>query len=106
MNPDKSDNAANPALERQRRQFLHEEIARRAEQVWRSRGSPQGQDEAIWLEAEKQLHAEAAPPPYMKDAAKPPAQTKSSDASDSRPQTKAGMTPPPPKKTPGKLRNQ
>jgi SMC interacting uncharacterized protein involved in chromosome segregation len=33
----------------------HDEIAQRAQQLWNERGRPHGQDDAIWLEAEKQL---------------------------------------------------
>ncbi len=33
----------------------HDDIARRAEEIWRSYGCPQGRDEEIWLEAERQL---------------------------------------------------
>ena len=38
----------------------HEEIARRAEQIWIVRGRPSGHDTAIWLEAEGELTV--APP--------------------------------------------
>ncbi len=37
----------------------HEDISRRAEELWRGYGSPQGRDEEIWLEAEKQLRAQS-----------------------------------------------
>jgi hypothetical protein len=33
----------------------HEEIATRAEALWRQRGCPQARDDEIWLEAERQL---------------------------------------------------
>lgn len=33
----------------------HERIADRARELWRSKGCPRGQDEAIWLEAESSL---------------------------------------------------
>ena len=33
----------------------HEEIATRAEALWRQKGCPQGCDEEIWLEAEGEL---------------------------------------------------
>ena len=36
----------------------HEQIAQRAEAIWRKRGRPAGQDEQNWLEAEAQLRAE------------------------------------------------
>lgn len=37
------------------RLFTHEEIAFRARQLWEQRGRPEGQDEAIWHEAEREL---------------------------------------------------
>src|SRR5579883_3379357 len=37
----------------------HEQIASRAELLWKAKGSPSGQDEQIWLEAERQLFEEA-----------------------------------------------
>ena len=36
-----------------------EQIAIRARVIWEKRGCPRGQDEQIWLEAEKQLKEEA-----------------------------------------------
>jgi hypothetical protein len=36
-----------------------EQIALRARVIWEQRGCPQGQDEQIWLEAERQLKEEA-----------------------------------------------
>lgn len=33
----------------------HQEVAARAEALWLKRGCPQGADDAIWLEAERQL---------------------------------------------------
>jgi hypothetical protein len=33
----------------------HQEIASRAEALWREKGCPQGCDEKIWLEAEQEL---------------------------------------------------
>ena len=36
-------------------QFSHEEISRRAEELWRQQGCPQGRDDEIWYEAERQL---------------------------------------------------
>jgi len=36
----------------------HETISQRAEAIWRSYGTPQGRDEEIWLEAERQLQGE------------------------------------------------
>lgn len=37
----------------------HEQIASRAEVLWKAKGSPSGRDEEIWLEAERQLYDEA-----------------------------------------------
>lgn len=37
----------------------HEQIASRAEVLWKAKGSPAGRDEEIWLEAERQLYDEA-----------------------------------------------
>lgn len=37
----------------------HEQVALRAELLWKARGSPSGRDEEIWLEAERQLFDEA-----------------------------------------------
>jgi hypothetical protein len=33
----------------------HADIARRAAEIWENRGRPEGRDEEIWLEAERQL---------------------------------------------------
>jgi hypothetical protein len=33
----------------------HDEISRRAQEIWQEHGSPSGRDEEFWLEAEKQL---------------------------------------------------
>jgi hypothetical protein len=35
----------------------HAEISERAASIWQERGQPHGQDDEIWLEAEKQLNA-------------------------------------------------
>ncbi len=35
-------------------QLSHDEIARRAYQLWEQRGRPQGRDLELWLEAEQQ----------------------------------------------------
>lgn len=34
----------------------HEEIARRAHEIWEQEGCPHGCDERHWIEAERQLH--------------------------------------------------
>src|SRR5689334_19720751 len=54
-----------------RTKFLHEEIARRAEQIWEQRNRPSGSDEAIWLEAESQLQAEAESKPVAGTESRP-----------------------------------
>jgi hypothetical protein len=73
MNPDRPVHAANvpTPTERPRRQIAHEEIARRAEELWRQKGWPAGQDEAIWLEAESLLQAEAESKPVSGTASRP-----------------------------------
>jgi len=37
----------------------HEEIARRAHQIWRDAGHPDGLASAHWLQAESELHAQS-----------------------------------------------
>jgi len=50
MNPSQSTEVAKPT---------HEQVALRAELLWKAKGTPNGQDEQIWLEAERQLYDEA-----------------------------------------------
>jgi hypothetical protein len=38
--------------------LTHDQIAERAKRLWQQRGCPQGQDEYIWHEAERQLKRE------------------------------------------------
>ena len=38
--------------------LTHEQIAKRAQQIWEKKGRPVGQDERNWLEAEVQLKRE------------------------------------------------
>ena len=73
MNPDKPAHASNvpTQTERPRRQVLHEEIARRAKQIWQERNQPSGNDEAIWLEAESKLQAEAESRPVAGTESRP-----------------------------------
>src|ERR1043166_799179 len=96
MNSDRPVHAANvpTPTERPRRQIAHEEIARRAEELWRERGWPAGQDEAIWLEAESKLQGETeaqpvAQTPSRSTAAEPAkpgrSQTKSRDPAEAKP---------------------
>jgi hypothetical protein len=81
-----------------RRQVPREEIARRAEKIWRDRNCPAGSDDAIWLEAESQLQAEAESRPVSGTPSRPytdePAtpvrsQTKSRDPAESAAQTRS-----------------
>jgi hypothetical protein len=116
MNPDKPVHARNvpTPTERPRRQIIHEEIARRAKQLWQDRGEPSGSDEAIWLEAESQLQAEAESRPvsgtesrpYVDEPAKPVrSQSKSRDPSEAGAQTRSA-TDAKSKQSAGKIRNQ
>jgi hypothetical protein len=116
MNPDKPAGAHNvpTPTERPRRQILHEEIARRAKQLWQERGEPSGSDESIWLEAESQLQAEAESRPvagtesrpYADEPAKPVrSQSKSRDPSEAGAQTRSA-TDSKSKQSAGKIRNQ
>lgn len=116
MHPDKpvhADNVPSPA-NRERDQVPHEEIARRAEKIWRERNQPAGQDEAIWLEAENQLKAEAESRPVAGTESRPyvdePAtqvrtRTKTQDPAESAVQTRSATEGKKPVKTP-RLRNQ
>ncbi len=97
-----------------RGQVTHEQTARRAEKLWRERGQPSGQDDAIWLEAESQLKAEAEARPVAGTESRPyidepaqrvRAQTKSRDLADMAAQSRSG-TDAQSKKTAGKLPNQ
>lgn len=47
------DNSLQPADTR--RKVLHDDIARRAQELWEQYGRPQERDLEIWLEAERQL---------------------------------------------------
>src|SRR5687768_11579396 len=116
MNSDKPVHASNTPTptERPRRQISHEEIARRAKQIWQKRNQPSGNDEAIWLEAESQLQAEAESRPvagtesrpYVDEPARPVrSQSKSRDPADSAAQTRSA-TEGKAKQSAGKLRNQ
>jgi len=115
MNPKpiQASNVPTPT-ERPRRQIAHDQIAERARGLWRERGYPAGQDEAIWLEAESQLQAAAEAQPVSGTPARPyasePAQpvrpkTKSRDPSDAAAQTRSN-TDARSKQSAGKLRNQ
>lgn len=71
MNPDKPVHADNIPTNQPRRQIPHEQISARAEQIWRERNQPTGNDEAIWLEAESQLQAEAESKPVAGTPSRP-----------------------------------
>lgn len=111
--PTHANNVPTPA-EDTRRQVPHEEIAHRAEQLWRERNCPAGSDEAIWLEAESQLQAKAESRPvsgtpsrpYVDEPAKPVrSKTKSPDAAESGAQTRSA-TEGKASSSAGQLRNQ
>jgi hypothetical protein len=118
MNPNKPVHARNVPTrtdaDTTRGQISHEQIAHRAEKLWRERQRPAGQDEAIWLEAEAQLKAEAESKPVAGTESRPyadePAQpvrskSKSRDQSDAAAQTRSA-TDGKSKQSAGKLRNQ
>ena len=116
MNPDKPVHAANvpTPTDRPRHQFPHEEIARHAEKLWRDRGQPSGSDDAIWLEAESQLQAQAESRPVAGTESRPyvdePAKqvrtrTKSGDPTDAAAQTRSA-TDAKSRQSAGKIRNQ
>ncbi len=118
MNPDKPVEAhnvpTNTTSDYSRGQSSPDQIAQRAEKLRRERGSPGGQDEAIRLEAEAQLKAEAESKPVSGTDARPyvdePAtqlrtRTKTQDPADSGAQTRSA-TDGKAKQQAGKLRNQ
>jgi hypothetical protein len=96
------------------RSVSHEQISARAEKLWRERNCPAGSDEAIWLEAESQLQAEAQAAPVSGTPSRPyvdePARlvrnrTKVQDPADAGVQTRSA-TPPKSKKTERQVRSQ
>ncbi len=102
MNPDKTVHAENVPTEKPRQPFPHEQIAARAEKLWRDRNCPVGQDETIWLEAESQLLAEAETSPVAGTPSRPytdePAlqlssRTKVQDPAESAVQTRSDTKP-------------
>ena len=46
----------------------HDEISEHARGLWQARGQPEGQDTAIWLDAEKELRARSATTPQPENA--------------------------------------
>src|SRR5688572_3212285 len=45
----------------------HDEIAQLAYEIWQNRGCPDGQDQELWLEAERQLNQRASNSPFSKN---------------------------------------
>jgi len=81
-----------------RGEVSHDQIAQRADALWHERGRPQGEDEAIWLEAESTLRGELSAKPVSGTASRPyidePAiplqnQTKSRDPEAAAAQTRS-----------------
>lgn len=56
-------NTADSSPEAVRRETLHDEIARRARELWEQEGCPDGCAERHWFEAERQLRGMPAQPP-------------------------------------------
>ena len=54
------------------RKPTHDEIARRAQEIWRDRYYPVGSDTEIWLEAEKQLGEEMTKTDLYNSTSEPP----------------------------------
>ena len=48
-------------------ELTHNEIAERAHTLWSARGCPNGRDDEIWLEAERQLATERSLKPLGRD---------------------------------------
>ncbi len=67
------------------RQPSHEEISRRAQEIWERYGRPAGRDEDIWLEAERDLQQPAVTNPSAAPAPTSPV-----------PSPRQSSTPPPP----------
>lgn len=76
----------------------HEQISRRAQELWEQYGRPSGRDDDIWLEAERQLRtpvtspsatstASAAPSPRLDDGNVAPGAKPPTSASASTPTT-------------------
>lgn len=112
MSADKPVQANNVPTPQPQQRIPHEQIAARAQQLWRERNCPAGSDDAIWLEAESQLEAEAeARPvagtpsrPYTNEPGQPlRSRTKVQDPSESAVQPRTAT---PPKKNPKQVRDQ
>lgn len=50
-----------PAPKQSTSRISHDEISRRARELWESRGQPLGQDDEIWLQAERELTRNPGP---------------------------------------------
>ncbi len=50
-------------------QVARDEISRRAEELWKQYGCPEGRDEEIWYEAERQLRGTQTPAEALDNAA-------------------------------------
>jgi hypothetical protein len=114
MNPDKPVHAANVPTASPRQQIPREQIAARAEKLWRDRSQPHGQDDAIWLEAESQLQAEAEARPVSGTPSRPyvdepgvqlSSRTKVQDPADAAVQPRSA-TDPKARRKKNELRNQ
>jgi len=68
-----------------RPQVSREEITKLAEEIWREKNRPVGQDEAIWLEAERRLQDAAGIPRAAGTKSRP----SRIEARSSRPRTKS-----------------
>jgi hypothetical protein len=106
MNENKTVHANNVPTSQPQQPYSHDDVKRRAEQLWRDRGQPTGQDDAIWFEAESQLLAEAEnrpvsgtpSRPYVDEPAQPlRSRTKVQDPTEAAAQTRTA-TPAKPKK--------
>jgi len=72
----------------------HEQISRRAEELWEQYGRPSGRDEEIWLEAERQLRPPtAAPVPPVAPAASAPRSDDGNTAPVAKPKISTATTP-------------
>jgi len=114
MNPDKPVRADNVPTPNPQQSFSRDAVKRRAEQLWHARGQPTGQDDAIWLEAESQIAAEAEQRPVSGTPSRPYAdepgvqvrpRTKVQDPAESAVQTRSATDPMGKKKT-KQLRSQ
>ena len=56
-----------PSMSGKPRPVTHEQIAALAHEIWQERGSPEGSDVDIWLEAERQLNG-VPPAPVTHDS--------------------------------------